>query len=192
MSSQKIIYNILRSDRTVFKINTVRSLSPGSPVPDNLSRLLSYYRKSGLLESPRAGIYVKPGYSVEEMSAAIFTPTYISLNYVLSRAGVVFQYDPAITCIGTLSRTVEIDGQTYRYQRIKPEIWMNFEGIRQENGYAIATPERALLDTMYLNPSLCYFDNLSPLDKEAVMRLLPLYEDARLSDRVIDILPPMN
>ena len=55
--------------------------------------------------------------------------------------------------------------------------------IRQPNGINIATPERALLDMLYLNSSY-HFDNLNSLDKELVLKILPIYKSAKLMQRI--------
>ena len=173
----------MSSPKTVFNMASLRVLQNGDGA-SNLSRTMSYYTKNNLFDSPRAGIYVKKGYDTKEMSSAIFWPTYISLGYVLARAGVIFQYDSAITCVGKISRTIEVDGTTYVYKKINPVLWSDFKGIEQNDGYAIATPERAFLDMMYLYPGVNYFDNISALDLDRVFDLLPSYKNESLSRRV--------
>lgn len=118
----------------------------------------------------------------------LFRPAYISLEYVLQRAGVVFQYDDTITCISYLNRIVEIDDKTYRFRIINPELWIGMEGIEQHDNILIATPERAFLDMVYLSAGNCYFDNLHPLNKTKVKQLLPLYQSKVLTMRATELL----
>jgi hypothetical protein len=93
----------------------------------------------------------------------------------LQRAGVIFQYDSAITNVSYLTRETEIDNQTFRYRQIKGEILTNTAGIiLNKNNINIATPERAFLDMLYLNKKF-YFDNLHILNKKTVSKLLPIY-----------------
>ena len=89
--------------------------------------------------------------------------------------------------MGNLSRTLQIDGETYRYRKIKAEILFDTSGIIREGGVNIATPERAFLDTLYLEQNY-FFDNTSPLSKGKVLELLPLYDCKALNQRVKQII----
>jgi len=62
--------------------------------------------RAGKFLNPRKGIYAKSGFSKEELACILYTPAYISLEYVLQKAGVVFQYDPALTAVSYLSRII--------------------------------------------------------------------------------------
>jgi hypothetical protein len=160
-----------------------------------LSERLRYYAQTGRLVSPRKGIYAKPGYNPLELANILYTPSYISLEYVLQQAGVIFQFDSRITSVGYLSRELGIDGRTYSYRRIKEEIIMEPDGIVRgtagvsgaTGGVNIATPERAFLDMLYLNKDF-YFDNPGPLDREQIARLVPAYRSAALEKRVAKLL----
>ena len=188
MSSQdNILQSILESSRTVF---TVQSLMMQTASNDSgrLTKSLHYYAKEGKIRNPRKGIYTKQKYEEQEMACCIFRPSYISLEYVLQRAGVVFQWDETITCVSYLRRTVEVDDKQYQYRKIAPELWIGMEGIDQQDNIAIATPERAFLDMMYLSAGNCYFDNLRPLSPKTIRVLLPLYRSQKLTERVASLL----
>lgn len=146
------------------------------------NRMINYVR-SGEILNPRKGIYAKPGYDEKELACLLYTPSYLSLEYVLQRAGVVFQYSDAVTSVGNLSRTLEIDGKVYRYRKIKGEILVDTSGIIREGTVNIASPERAFLDTLYLDSNY-FFDNPSSLDKDKVLSLLPIYQSKTLEHRV--------
>lgn len=188
MSSRiSLLQGILESPRTVF---TVQSLMMQTACNDSgrLTKSLHYYANEGKVRNPRRGIYTKQKYNVEEMACSLFRPSYISLEYVLQRAGVVFQWDETVTCVSYLSRTAEVDGKQFQYRKIAPELWIGMEGIEQRDNIAIATPERAFLDMMYLSAGNCYFDNLHPLSIKAVRDLLPLYRSQKLNERVASLL----
>lgn len=187
MSSQKeITFDILRSPRTVF---TTQSLTIMSGMErTTLSSLMHRLVRQGTLLNPRRGIYAKTGYNPEEMACSLFHPSYISMEYVLQRAGVVFQYDETLTCVSYLSRTVEVDSHTYTFRKISYQLWAGMEGIIQQDNIAIATPERAFLDMLYLSAGNCYFDNLRPLSRRLIHQLLPHYQSQRLTQRVHAIL----
>jgi len=188
MSSQNnILQVILESPRTVF---TVQSLMMQTASNDSgrLTKSLHYYADEGKIRNPRRGIYTKQKYEVQEMACSLFRPSYISLEYVLQRAGVVFQWDETITCVSYLRRTVEVDDKQYQYRKISLELWIGMEGIDQQDNIAIATPERAFLDMMYLSAGNCYFDNLRPLSIKTIRALLPLYRSQKLTERVASLL----
>ena len=178
---------ILRSSRTVFNVQSLRMLAE-SKDSQKLTKSLHYYVKEGKIRNPRRGIYTKATYDDKEMACGLFRPAYISLEYVLQRAGVVFQYDDTITCVSYLNRTVEIDDKTYQYCIINPELWIGMDGIEQHDNILIASPERAFLDMVYLSAGNCYFDNLHPLNKAKVKQLLPLYISKVLKQRVTKLL----
>ena len=188
MSSQKnVLEVILNSSRSVFNIQSLRILTECEN-SQKLTQSLHYYIKEGKIRNPRRGIYTKAMYDEQEMASSLFRPAYISLEYVLQRAGVVFQFDDTVTCVSYLNRIVEVDDKTYQFRIINPELWIGMEGIEQKDNVLIATPERAFLDMVYLSAGNCYFDNLHPLNKTKVKQLLPFYQSKVLTERTTELL----
>lgn len=178
---------MLKSDRTVFTMQSL-VLMTGESDGNRLSGQLHYYTRQGEIRNPRRGIYTKLSYDEKEMACAVFSPAYISMEYVLQRAGVTFQYDDEITAISYLNRSIEIDDKTFSFRQINPQLWCTFEGIQMVKNYAIATPERAFLDMLYLSAGNCHFDNLHILDHKAIKLLLPNYQSKALSERTLSLL----
>lgn len=188
MSLRKnVLEMILSSHRTVFNVQSLRMLTECED-SQKLTKSLHYYVKEGKILNPRRGIYTKTTYDEKEMACSLFRPAYISLEYVLHRSGIVFQYDDTVTCVSYLNRIVEIDGKAYQFRIINPVLWIGMEGIDQQDNILIATPERAFLDVVYLSAGNCYFDNLHPLKKTMVKQLLPLYQSKVLTERVTELL----
>lgn len=182
-----IILSVYKNIRTVFRLADIAMLI-GETNFQSLNKKLNYCVWTGKLMNPRKGIYTKPGYIPEELACSIYKPSYISLEYVLQKAGIIFQYDPRITSVSYLSRTIEVEGRTYILRKIKGETLVNTTGInRLENHVNIACTERAFLDLVYLNKDY-YFDNLNPLNKQIVYKLLPIYQSNALSVRVKKLL----
>jgi hypothetical protein len=174
---------IYKESRTVFRLKDIAILA-GEDNFQSLNKKLNYYVQTGKLENPRKGIYAKPNYNREELACTIFTPSYISLEYVLQKAGMSFQYDTRITSISYLSRNIEVGNQQFVFRKIKGSALVNTLGIiRHANHINIASPERAFLDLLYLEKDY-YFDNLNPLDKGLIDKLLPLYQSEPLSVNV--------
>ena len=179
-SSQKeidILFEIYKDSRTVFRINDIALLinSNDRLLYQKLNRLV----KKGKLLNIRKGIYAKEGYKSEELACLLYTPTYISLGYVLQRSGIIFQYDSSITNISYLNREIFVNEQSIQYRQLKREILLNVSGIINKDNTNIATPERAFLDTLYLN-GFFYFDNVKQLNINKIYELLPIYNSAAL------------
>ena len=188
MSLQKnVLEVILSSPRTVFNVQSLRMLTECED-SQKLTKSLHYYVKEGKIRNPRRGIYTKASFDEKEMACSLFRPAYVSLEYVLQRSGIVFQYDDTVTCVSYLNRIVEIDDKAYQFRIINPELWIGMDGIEQQDNILIASPERAFLDMIYLSAGNCYFDNLHPLNKIKVKQLLPFYQSKVLTERVTKLL----
>lgn len=178
-----LIFKIYKDNRSVYRLSDIALLLGESDV-QSLSKNLNYYVHSGKLLNPRKGIYAKSAYDKKELICILYTPSYISLEYVLQKAGIIFQYDSGLTAVSYLSRELSIDNQNYRYRKIKGEILINTLGIQRNiNNINIATPERAFLDMLYLNKDF-YFDNINSLNKELVQQLIPIYSSKTLQSKV--------
>lgn len=175
-----IVLAIYKESRTVFRLKDIALLT-GEVNFKSLSKKLNYYVRTGKLQNPRKGFYTKPDYNPEELACSVFTPSYISLEYVLQKAGIVFQYDTRITSVSYLSRSISVGNRQFVFRRIRGRALVNTAGIiRQKDHINIASSERAFLDLLYLEKDY-YFDNLNPLNKELVYKLLPLYQSKALS-----------
>lgn len=181
-SQNNILLDLYKVPQTVFSVTGI-SLFSGEKEEKTLTKRLNYYVRNRRLVNPRRGFYAKEGYNPEELACMLYTPSYLSLEYVLQKAGVVFQYDSRYTLISYLSRTVEVDGNEFYYRRIKGDILVDMRGIECRGNINIATPERAFLDVMYLNAAY-YFDNLQPLNYKKILELLPIYGNKRMEIRV--------
>lgn len=172
--NKDIILAAYQDKRTVFRLKDIAMLT-GETNFTAINKKLNYLVRTGKFLNPRKGIYAKAGYSKEELACILYTPAYISLEYVLQKAGVLFQYNPAVSAVSYLSRTTTIDNQPYVFRRLKPQILLNTMGVqRLDNHINMATAERAFLDLLYLNTNY-YFDNIRPLNIDAINKLLPLY-----------------
>lgn len=187
MAKIDIMNSILRSKQTVFTFKEVNLLTDGQTSPALMYRRISYYIKKGALISLRRGIYAKDkNYDKFELGNKIFTPSYVSFETVLAKAGVVFQFYGQIFVATYLTREVKIGDQLYSYKKIKNQVLERTDrptGIENRGTYSIATPERAFLDVVYLSKDY-HFDNLSALNWEKVFEILPIYENKQMEERV--------
>jgi hypothetical protein len=180
--NNNFVLALYKDTRTVYRLKDIALLT-GEVNFQSLNKKLNYYVRTGVLLNLRKGIYAKPVFKMEELACAIYSPSYISLEYVLHKAGIVFQYDSRITTVSYLSRSIGVAGQTFLFRKIKGEILVNTNGVyRNDNHINIASEERAFLDLLYLNGD-CYFDNLNPLNSSKVFKLLPVYQSKALTER---------
>ena len=161
-SSQKykedIILALYKDSRTVFRLKDIAMIT-GEDDFDSINKKLNYNVRKGRLGNPRKGIYTKDNYDPEEMACRLFIPSYIM-----------------------------VDGQNYWFRKIKDTVMVSTTGIeRLSNHVNIATPERAFLDILYVDPGF-YFDNTNPLDKKKVMEILPIFDSKTLTDRTLKLI----
>ncbi|MBO4465933.1 MAG: hypothetical protein J5748_04580 [Bacteroidales bacterium] len=85
----------------------------------------------------------------------IYAPSYISLHSALSFYGMIPEEVVQITSVTTLKTArFQNDFGTFHYQNVKTPLYFGYEIKITSNGRGIlfATPEKALLDLLYLNP----------------------------------------
>lgn len=132
----------------------------------NANVFLARALQRGLIDRLTRGVYINSQIKglpqVEEAACFIRTPCYISCEWALNYHGITIQ-SPAICTVLTLSTAVgETRKLLYRgvgieFSRIADRL---FSGYTMEDGFSIATPEKALLDTIYFRKSLPVRDEL--------------------------------
>lgn len=174
---------LLRSKKTIFSTKDVALLWGGESEAAARIRL-SYYVSAGKLIRVHRGLYAKDkNYDKFELATKIYTPSYISFETVLAKAGIVFQFYGQIFVASYVTREIIADGQTYSYKRIRDSILTNHAGVEIKDNYYIASPERAFLDVVYSNKDY-HFDNLSPLNWERVFEILSIYNNKSMEKKV--------
>lgn len=174
---------LLRSPRTVFSAKDV-ALLWGEERKQTITSRLDKYVRVGKLIRIRRGIYVKDNsYNRFELATRIYTPSYISFETVLTRAGINFQYYDTIFVASYVTREIEIPGQKISFVRMKDYVLTNTVGIEYVDGYSIACKERAFLDRIYISKDY-HFDHLDVLDWDKVFEILPIYNNKRVEKKV--------
>lgn len=170
---------ILRSKQTVFTFRDLLLMWDGIDVGTAKNRV-NYYTKTGSLYSVRRGIYAKDkNYDRFELATKIFTPAYVSFETVLGSAGITFQYYSQIFVASYQTKEIIADGQKFVFKTLKGSLLTNSAGIENKETYAIATPERAFLDIIYLSKDY-HFDNLTPIHWDKVKEILPIYGENKV------------
>lgn len=169
--------------QTVFTLKEI-ALILGVTDVDNLKSRINYFVRKGDLIPLRRGIYAKYSeYNPFELATKIFTPAYISLETVLRKEGVIFQYYEKIFVVSYQTREIEVDGHVFSFRKIKTDILLNSMGMVSEEGVSMASKERAFLDILYLNTNY-YFDNLRSMDWKKIREMAPMYGSQSLTERI--------
>jgi len=121
---------------------------------------LGRWVRQGYLIRLRQGYYTFPEYRESTEFALyfankIYKPSYISLHTALSFYGIIPEAVPQISSVTTLKTiTFNNDFGEYSYKNIKPDMMFGYDLREMEGGRRImfATPEKALIDLLYLYP----------------------------------------
>ena len=153
---------LLKSKERLFHIQDL-ALLWGIENRNTLRTTIKRFIKKGILIKIFRGLYstipVKEIDKFELGTALIHRYCYVSCETVLYLEGVINQVVYPITYVSSVSTKLQINGVVYIYRRAKPEILFDQNGIEQQDGYFIATKERAISDMNYFNPKY-YMDNL--------------------------------
>jgi len=150
----------------------------------NLNAKIAYYVKQNTLTRLTRGIFAKnKDFNPKELATSIYTPSYISFETVLREAGVIFQHYETIFVASKWPKTMIVDKYTFTFRKLKNAVLFNSAGIISKDNYSIATPERALLDMIYLFPNY-YFDNLKSINWEKCDEIVKIYHNKELLKRL--------
>lgn len=177
------ILKLYRSNSTILTFKDISMLWK-STNRDLVKRRVNYYVKTGKLYAIRRGIYAKDkNYNEYELASKIYVPSYISLETVLQKEGIIFQHYSSIFLVSYLTREIKCKRQNITYKKIKNTILTNPKGLIKKENYFIASKERALLDTLYLYKDY-YFDNLKNIAWDTCFELVSIYENKNLKKKL--------
>src|SRR3989338_6835034 len=184
MATDNLIAKLYQSSKTILTIKDIALIWEETNTVNLLSKI-KYYAKQGSLIRLTRGVFAKSKeYDVKELATSMYTPSYISFETVLREAGIIFQHHEAIFVAGPYPTTKKIGNQVIIFRNLKDSVLYNALGIKNEKNYSIATPERALLDTIYLSPKF-YFDNLRSINWELCFGIVKIYDNKQLIKRLV-------
>lgn len=183
--------SILRQLPQLFRYADVEKFTGNANV--FLTRALA----KGFVERIARGVYLnavrdgRPG--IEEVACYLRTPSYISCEWALNRHGIIIQA-PVVCTVLTLdtavgqSRNIAFGGVTIEFSRIAPRL---FSGFEVKNGFNLAVPEKALLDTVYLRKHVPFPDelDLDSIDRNVLLRMAAPFPDI-VKRRLADVMQP--
>lgn len=169
----------------VFTLPDIATLT-AEPHRAELYRRIERLTEQGILKRFARGIYVTEGYSPRVLSQKLQPQSYVSFGGVLADARLIgsvpkFQVD-AVAATGR-TKTITAHNITLRYFAIQKSLYFGFE-VR--DGIALATPEKALLDTLYFHQhgTRFFFDifsdvNVTSLHRNTFDKFLLKYKNPR-------------
>lgn len=173
---------LYQNPQTVFTLKDLSLLFPDI-LYTALKNKIHYAIHTGKLRKLRRGLYAKEGFDILEAANKIYTPSYVSLETILTQAGIIFQTYSTIYLISYLTRRVTVGNLDLYYRKLKDEILHNRNGILEDSNYSKATTERAFLDAVFLYKDY-HFDNLRPLQWDKVEELKNVYKSQSLNKRL--------
>jgi predicted transcriptional regulator of viral defense system len=160
--------------------------------PRQTRYFLETYAKRSFLTRLKKNLYaLKTKLPSEEIVAgALYKPSYLSLEYVLSRYGIIPESTYSITSVTTkATATFSVLGKEFLYRKIKKAAYTGYlpEKIDGKTIF-IAEPEKALIDYLYfvslgrktLNNRL----DVSRLNKKKALDYAKLYQRKALKELV--------
>lgn len=177
-----LILTLYSKPQSVFTLDEIALYFPNVPY-ENLRSRVRYFTNVGKLKRLKQGIYAKTEYNPLELANKLYTPSYISLETVLAKGGMIFQYYERIFAVSYLTREVKVGEITIQYRQIRKDVLTNTQGIDQKDSYFIASLERAFLDAVFIYKDY-HFDNFESLDWEKVFELTTIYHSKTFDKRV--------
>lgn len=192
-------YIELRSKFAAAPVLRLRDLSFPGKAESHEAVQFSRWVKQGLLTRLKKGLYALPdGEAAHPLWLAnqLYFPSYVSLEYVLSQAGIIPEAVGRVTSV-TTRKTKNFSNRygTFSYQKVSPAYFYGFKTFRDaEQPFYMAFVEKAILDFIYLsipgfqkiNEALFIhnyrFQRLEQLDFKRLQRFLNRFTHPRVQE----------
>ena len=150
ISAQKLLVRIRELDLTLI---TPENIASAFDIKNRntVNKLLQRFFKKSYVYRLDKGKYILKDKVISEFTLAnlINSNSYISFESALSYYGILPQFTYSITSATTSkSRSLKVQNQLYEYVSVNPNL---FWGFNKDRDFLIATPEKALLDTLYIS-----------------------------------------
>ena len=189
----KLLQLLRKTGKLYFNIQDLGKISGYST--DSLYVILNRLVKMNELIRLCPGIYILPEKiaDIEIIANLIYYPSYLSFDSALTKYGLISQI-PYTFSFATIRKTKSITLLDYsiEYRRINKSYFSGY--IKLKNGLFIASPEKALVDMIYISSfGKTYFDFgniiLTKIDVKKLNRLLSRYPlpVKRKAERIISL-----
>ncbi len=141
---------------------------------NTLHTTIKRYVQKGALIRIQRGFYSKvPLGQIDPIELGVsflHSFSYLSVESILSRHGVISQDVPCFTLLSTKSKKFQMDNHCYSSRQLKDLFLFNQTGIIDEDGINRASLERAVADILYFNPNY-HFDAPNLIDWSKVKEI---------------------
>ncbi len=180
MNRHELVQAVAGHDLEIFRMNDLRKLFPDDAnLPVSVKRMVD----SGVLITIAHGIYTLKAESldVEKLATRLYYPSYISFESALAKYGIINQGLYGLTLATTRhSKKMTLAGVECEYCQLKESLYTGYTLVQ---GTYLASPEKALLDLLYLHslgkrntiPSEWMLEGL---DRGEMHRFIALYPKA--------------
>ncbi len=155
-----------KTNKTFFSINNLKKFYQNKQ--KSLPVLLSAWKKNNWIQNLGQGYYAWKLSAVDYLQLAnvLDNTSYISFEYALYYYNLIDQV-PSVHTLATKkrSRSIKIGNQSAEYTHLKDDLFFNIE---LKNKIYIATPEKALIDLVYLISRGKRSVDLTTLDKDKI------------------------
>ena len=155
MSGQTVIGALQMIDRPIFTTREIAALRQGSL--SSTSQALSNLERQGVVQSVARGIWCQPKHPSFSPYAVVpfLVPrhrTYVSFLSALHIHGIVGQIPQVIYAATTgRGRTARTSLGTYSFHQLDRGLFHGFDWQGKRTDFLIASPEKALIDSLYLS-----------------------------------------
>ena len=177
MSKVEIYKKLLKSKKQVYTISDLKKVL-GLRKDNSIYQAIKRLKKEGLLEGLSNGVYHLTDTPSNDFLIAnnLYSPSYISLESALNYYGVLIQTPYIISSITTRrNKLIKQKEKEFIFFHLKGDYFFDYI---KEKDFLIATPEKALIDTIFFKAIGKLKTDLSELVLEHVnkRRLLKLKE----------------
>jgi predicted transcriptional regulator of viral defense system len=161
------LVNLLhQSPLPLFTLTSLKAIF-GTNSRATLNALVKSLVDQKILEKIAPGLYNLSAKPPDQFTIANFLvePSYISFESALSYHGVLSQFPFIITSATTNKAQIKTFRHTYQYYHLQPNLYFGYTYI---NNYLLATPEKALLDQLYLATKKYRLVNWDEYDLEII------------------------
>lgn len=154
-----IIDKLVEIDKLYYTISDIEKILQC----DNFARKGKYDRnsiyvilnrlvKKGRLIRLTTGIYILPDKygEIERIANLLYFPSYLSFESALSKYGIISLIPYTINFATTRkTKDIKIENYNIKYRQLKSSLFFGYKKL--DNGLFIASPEKSLLDTLYIS-----------------------------------------
>lgn len=146
----EITQTLLTSPLPVFSSQSLANLLI-IPKERSVFSVISRLLKSEILKKLGRNCYILAQKPAHQFLVANYchTPSYVSFESALSYYGILSQFPTEITSVTPLKTTkYNLRDQIYSYSHLKKDLFWGYD--KKQDGFLIASPEKAILDQAYL------------------------------------------